>query len=61
MKQPKDNAPAASCDIKSTARIKDALSRKFQNLRKNTYTCPFCKEICTGLAAFGAHLRDHCR
>ncbi len=54
------NNSKVSCDIKSKSKIKDLLNRQLNKIKHSSFTCPLCKEAFTGLAALGAHLKDHC-
>ena len=50
-----------TCDVKDKSKIKELLSKQVYKIKNGSYTCPICRETCNGLAAFGTHLKDHCR
>jgi len=42
------------------SRIRDILADKFRKIKEKEITCPFCREVVKGIAAFGRHLKGHC-
>jgi hypothetical protein len=47
---------------RSSDRIKNTgfFANKLERLKEKDYTCPFCREVLNGIAAFGRHLKGHC-
>ncbi len=40
--------------------IKSIILNLFVKMKEKDYTCPFCREVIKGMAAFGRHLKGHC-
>ena len=40
--------------------IKNIIADKVEKIKYKDYTCPFCREVMNGIAAFGRHLKGHC-
>ncbi|HDZ02330.1 MAG TPA: hypothetical protein ENH52_12905 [Nitrospirae bacterium] len=54
----KDKSAAGKARNKSG--IGNFIKRKTDKIRQQQFTCPFCREIVTGLSAMGTHLKQHC-
>ena len=40
--------------------LSNTIAQKVEKLKHRDYTCPFCREVIKGIAAFGRHLKGHC-
>ena len=40
--------------------LSNSIAQKVEKLKQRDYTCPFCREVIKGIAAFGRHLKGHC-
>lgn len=53
-------------NIKETSITNDQIkntgffANKLEKLKEKDLTCPFCREVIKGIAAFGRHLKGHC-
>lgn len=49
-----------TCDLNGKSKIKNLWDKQIYKIKQGSFTCPLCKDTFTGLAALGAHLKDHC-
>jgi hypothetical protein len=42
------------------SKLKFFLNRQSDKLKHGRFTCPLCREVFTGIAQLGSHLKQHC-
>jgi hypothetical protein len=42
------------------SKLKGFLERQTDRLKNGHFTCPFCREVFSGISSLGSHLKDHC-
>ncbi len=48
------------CEDQRKSRIRNFWDKQIYKIKSSSFTCPFCKEVFTGLSALGSHLKVHC-
>ena len=45
---------------KARSKVRLFLNRQSDKLKHGRFTCPLCREVFTGVAQLGSHLKQHC-